>query len=299
MNGIGSDAFAILWDGEKLHGLNASGRSPQAWTPQHFSKYDSMPTGGWDVVTVSGCVSAWMVLSQRFGRLPFADLFEPAIRYAQDGWLVPPVTATSWALAERSYPDMPDWHAAFRRDGRVPAVGERFHSWSRRVLWNEFPRRRARRSTGETWRRRSSPTQRRRGADDSRRPGVAPPGMGAPSGDRLPWPEPARDPTQRPGNYGAHRTGYPAAVRSGGACRRLGGQPAPADRGDETGFRRRAPIRLRSRHAGHRVRSPARRCLSAATGGRHRHDAGSGANFRYTRTGRNRLPGGGRRKRAG
>ena len=127
MNGIGSDAFAILWDGKKLHGLNASGRSPQAWTPQHFSKYDSMPTGGWDVVTVSGCVSAWMVLSQRFGRLPFADLFEPAIRYAQDGWLVPPVTATSWALAERSYPDMPDWHAAFRRDGRVPAVGEPFH----------------------------------------------------------------------------------------------------------------------------------------------------------------------------
>ena len=109
MNGIGSDAFAILWDGKKLHGLNASGRSPQAWTPQHFSKYDSMPTGGWDVVTVPGCVSAWMVLSQRFGRLPFADLFEPAIRYAQDGWLVPPVTATSWALAERSYPDMPDW----------------------------------------------------------------------------------------------------------------------------------------------------------------------------------------------
>jgi gamma-glutamyltranspeptidase/glutathione hydrolase len=64
MNGIGSDAFAILLDGKKLHGLNASGRSPQAWTPQHFSKYDSMPTGGWDVVTVSGCVSAWMVLSQ-------------------------------------------------------------------------------------------------------------------------------------------------------------------------------------------------------------------------------------------
>ena len=77
MNGIGSDAFALLLDGKKLHGLNASGRSPQAWTPQHFSKFDSMPTGGWDVVTVPGCVLAWRALSQRFGRLPFADLFEP------------------------------------------------------------------------------------------------------------------------------------------------------------------------------------------------------------------------------
>ena len=127
MNGIGSDAFAILWDGEVLHGLNASGRSPRAWSPQHFSKYQSMPTRGWDAVTVPGCVSAWVALSQRFGRLPFADLFEPAIRYARDGWLVPPVTAASWTVAERGYADSPDWHAAFLREGRVPAVGERFH----------------------------------------------------------------------------------------------------------------------------------------------------------------------------
>ncbi|MBT4141225.1 MAG: gamma-glutamyltransferase, partial [Candidatus Latescibacteria bacterium] len=83
MNGIGSDAFCILWDGEQLHGLNASGRSPKAWSPEYFSKYDSMPTHGWDVVTVPGCVSAWAALSKRFGKLPFADLFEPAIRYAR------------------------------------------------------------------------------------------------------------------------------------------------------------------------------------------------------------------------
>ncbi|MDA0336173.1 MAG: gamma-glutamyltransferase, partial [bacterium] len=64
MNGIGSDAFAILWDGTQLHGLNASGRSPAAWTPQHFARYASMPTRGWDVVTVPGCVSAWKALSE-------------------------------------------------------------------------------------------------------------------------------------------------------------------------------------------------------------------------------------------
>jgi gamma-glutamyltranspeptidase / glutathione hydrolase len=126
MNGIGSDAFAILWDGTQLHGLNASGRSPAAWTAEHFARYDSMPSRGWDVVTVPGCVSAWRALSQRFGRLPFAELFEPAIRYAREGWLVPPVTAASWAKAESSYAGMPDWHGAFTIEGRVPAVAERF-----------------------------------------------------------------------------------------------------------------------------------------------------------------------------
>ena len=126
MNGIGSDAFAILWDGEQLHGLNASGQSPQAWSPQHFESYKQMPTRGWDAVTVPGCVSAWKALSERFGRLPFADLFAPAIRYARDGWLVPPVTAISWNMASETYADMPDWHAAFTIDGRAPQAGERF-----------------------------------------------------------------------------------------------------------------------------------------------------------------------------
>lgn len=126
MNGIGSDAFAILWDGEALYGLNASGRSPAAWTPEHFAGYETMPTKGWDAVTVPGCVSAWVALSQRFGRLPFAQLFEPAIGYARDGWLVPPVVASSWQKAQTTYADMPDWQAAFLRDGLVPRPGERF-----------------------------------------------------------------------------------------------------------------------------------------------------------------------------
>ena len=59
-NGIGSDAFAILWDGRKLHGLNASGRSPAAWTPARYKGMQTMPTRGWDAVTVPGCVAAWV-----------------------------------------------------------------------------------------------------------------------------------------------------------------------------------------------------------------------------------------------
>jgi hypothetical protein len=78
-NGIGSDAFALLWDGNKLHGLNASGRSPEGWTLDRFKGKTAMPTMGWDAVTVPGAVSAWVALSERFGKLPFADLFEPAI----------------------------------------------------------------------------------------------------------------------------------------------------------------------------------------------------------------------------
>jgi gamma-glutamyltranspeptidase/glutathione hydrolase len=75
MNGIGGDAFAIVWDGKELHGLNASGRSPAAWNFEHFSQYESMPLLGWDSVTVPGAVSSWVELSDRFGRLPFVTAF--------------------------------------------------------------------------------------------------------------------------------------------------------------------------------------------------------------------------------
>ena len=83
-NGIGSDAFAIVWDGERLHGLNASGRSPAAWTPEFFHG-GPVPARGWNSVTVPGAVSAWVELHARFGRLPFARLFEPAISLRTQG----------------------------------------------------------------------------------------------------------------------------------------------------------------------------------------------------------------------
>ena len=95
-NGIGSDAYAIVWDGRKLHGLNASGRSPAAWTPEYFRGKAAMPARGWDTVTVPGCVSAWVELHGKFGKLPFGKLFEPAIRYGREGFLVSPTIARQW-----------------------------------------------------------------------------------------------------------------------------------------------------------------------------------------------------------
>ncbi|MCK4263023.1 MAG: gamma-glutamyltransferase family protein [Dehalococcoidia bacterium] len=126
MNGIGGDAFAMVWDGSSLHGLNASGRSPAAWDFQHFSAFESMPVVGWDSVTVPGAVSSWVELSSRFGRLPFRNLFEPAIEYAGNGFLVTPVVAETWSLAPEKYRDFPEFAAAFLPSGRAPRVGERF-----------------------------------------------------------------------------------------------------------------------------------------------------------------------------
>ena len=125
-NGIGSDAFCILWDGEQLHGLNASGRSPAGWTPGYFADHDRMPQRGWDAVTVPGCVSAWVELSERFGKLAFGELFEPAVRYAHDGYLVGPVTADSWAGQAQLLGQYAGFAEAFMPGGRTPNTGERF-----------------------------------------------------------------------------------------------------------------------------------------------------------------------------
>ncbi|MBJ3774778.1 gamma-glutamyltransferase family protein [Acuticoccus mangrovi] len=125
-NGLGSDAFALVWDGSKVHGLNASGRAPAAWTPEYFAGRTAMPNRGWDTVTIPGAISAWAALSERFGKLPFADLLTPAIDYARNGYGVGPVTTASWRRQEPDLIDQPGWADAFRPGGRVPATGERF-----------------------------------------------------------------------------------------------------------------------------------------------------------------------------
>lgn len=126
MNGIGSDAFAIIWDGVQLHGLNASGRSPTAWNYEDFSRHASMPQFGWNTVTVPGAVSAWSELSRRFGNLPFQDLFEPAIIYAHNGYLVSPIIAQSWKNAKKTYRNFQDFGATFLPNGKSPRAGEKF-----------------------------------------------------------------------------------------------------------------------------------------------------------------------------
>lgn len=122
-NGIGSDAFAILWDGEKLQGLNASGRSPRRLSPERFAGQAKMPYRGWDAVTVPGAVGAWVAMNERFGRLPLATVLEPAIRYASDGFLVSPITGRGWASAAKVLGDREDFAAAFLPGGRAPAIG--------------------------------------------------------------------------------------------------------------------------------------------------------------------------------
>ena len=123
-NGIGSDAFALVWDGEHLHGLNASGNSPSTWKPERFAGLNAMPRMGWDSVTVPGAVSAWVALSERFGRLPFEALFQPALEYALNGFLLSPITAASWAQQAEVFSSRADWAATFLFKGRAPAAGE-------------------------------------------------------------------------------------------------------------------------------------------------------------------------------
>jgi gamma-glutamyltranspeptidase/glutathione hydrolase len=129
-NGLGSDAFCILWDGERLHGLNASGPAPAAWTPEYFhQKYGEAPQPpmrGWDSVTVPGAVAAWVQLSQRFGKLPFGDVLAPAIEIAERGYAVPVVVQEKWAAAAPDLKDLPGFAQTFRPKGRPPHVGERF-----------------------------------------------------------------------------------------------------------------------------------------------------------------------------
>ncbi len=125
-NGIGSDAFAIIWDGNRLHGLNASGRSPSAWTPEHFKGQNAMPVRGWNSVSVPGAVSAWVELSKKFGKLPFERLFEPALEYAANGFPVSPFVAGRWDPQVPELRSQPGFAEAFLRDGRAPRAGEIF-----------------------------------------------------------------------------------------------------------------------------------------------------------------------------
>ncbi|MEM7228534.1 MAG: gamma-glutamyltransferase [Planctomycetota bacterium] len=127
-NGIGSDAFALVWAGGGLHGMNASGRSPANMTRESYDDKTEISRRGWDGITVPGCVSGWTMLSKQFGRLPFDQLFQPAVRYARDGFLVSPQTAYYWNRGSRAYDGMTAWQNTFAPDGRAPRVGEQFRS---------------------------------------------------------------------------------------------------------------------------------------------------------------------------
>src|SRR5690606_32483189 len=101
------------------------GRSPRAWTAERFAGRDEMPHEGIDSVTVPGAVSSWLALSERFGALPFEELFAPAVRYAREGFCVSPWTAEGWARGVERFSRRQDFLACFAPSGRAPFVGER------------------------------------------------------------------------------------------------------------------------------------------------------------------------------
>lgn len=131
-NGIGADAFAIVWMKDKMYGLNSSGWAPQAATPEAIRKkgFEAMPKRGWMPVTVSGAPAAWISLSRRFGKLPFGELFEPAIDYARNGYSVSSFVANTWRREYEELLSLKDdkalagWFETFLKDGRTPRAGE-------------------------------------------------------------------------------------------------------------------------------------------------------------------------------
>ena len=126
--GLGSDSYAIIWDGQRLHGLNSSGRSPASWTESRFSNLKKMPYRGWESVTVPGVVAGWVSLSDKFGKLPFQELFEPAVGYAESGFAVSPIIAQQWSLGAAELSDQPGFADNFLPNGGSPAAGEIYNN---------------------------------------------------------------------------------------------------------------------------------------------------------------------------
>jgi len=127
-NGLGSDCFAIIWDGRELHGLNASGWSPAAWDKAYFDRVNNgtIPQRGWNSVSVPGAIAGWSEMHRKFGKLPFADLIAPAIDYAERGYAVSTIVQRKWQAQAGILKNQPGFSEHFLPHGRVPRVGERF-----------------------------------------------------------------------------------------------------------------------------------------------------------------------------
>jgi gamma-glutamyltranspeptidase/glutathione hydrolase len=131
-NGVGGDLFAIVWDVEtkKLHGLNASGRSPQSLTLEEFRRrgLESIPAYGPLPVSVPGAVDGWFELHGRFGRLPMEQILAPAIEYAREGFPVSEVIAAAWNGGAQNLKDWPGFADVYMPGGHAPVKGEIFRN---------------------------------------------------------------------------------------------------------------------------------------------------------------------------
>jgi gamma-glutamyltranspeptidase/glutathione hydrolase len=132
MNGLGGDCFAMYWDAKsgKLSGVNASGPAPRGLTPAFLASQgiDTMPRTGIHSVTVPGAVDGWAAMHKKFGKLPWKDLFQAAIAYAEQGFPVSEVIHEEWATQVASLNKYPDSAAVFLPGGKVPATGELFRN---------------------------------------------------------------------------------------------------------------------------------------------------------------------------
>jgi gamma-glutamyltranspeptidase/glutathione hydrolase len=135
-NGIGGDAFALVWTKGKLHGLNASGPAPKSISIEAVKKlgYDSIPQFGLTPVTVPGAPSAWAALSERFGKLPLTEVLRPAIEYAEKGFPISPTLGFYWNKAYHQFKkhakgdEFSEWFKTFMPEDRAPKVGEMWRS---------------------------------------------------------------------------------------------------------------------------------------------------------------------------
>ena len=140
-NGIGGDLFAIVWDPKtrKLHGYNGSGRSPRGLTREWFDqqKISTIPAFGALPVTVPGAVDGWFALHGRFGRMPMAEVLQPAIDYARHGHPVAETIAYYWERSVPRYRQYPGFVEQFTIDGRAPRTGE---TWTNENLARTYER---------------------------------------------------------------------------------------------------------------------------------------------------------------
>lgn len=134
-NGLGSDAFALIWRDGRLHGINGSGFAPKSWSVESYRSrgWEKVPTFGWAAATVPGAVAAWCELSKKMGRLSLKEVFAPAIDYARKGYAVSVTTAYNWEKAYQKYsvmesPEFVGWVQTFAPKGHAPRAGEIFRS---------------------------------------------------------------------------------------------------------------------------------------------------------------------------
>lgn len=135
-NGIGGDAFALVWVKDQLHGLNASGPAPESISIEALKErgHEKVPVHGVLPVTVPGVPAGWAALSERFGKLPFSEVLEPAIRYAEEGYPLTPTLGKFWKRAHAQFmkyeseKEFAEWFKIFAPGGEAPGIGEMWRS---------------------------------------------------------------------------------------------------------------------------------------------------------------------------